>query len=397
MAAGNGFEKVTVHDLIADEVFMQWVMQPDAVLERHWKAVVDEKPEMKPVIEEAKRLINIRFEEEKVSASRKQLIFDRIREEAGLNEKTTGKIVSIRWPVWVAASVLVLVSVGAWLYSRNVETPTGGVVTGQRTAMLTTGGMLYLRDGREVSLQDLAGGTGDDQDIQQLVLTTDNKLEWNGASVAVDSVVSPLAKRFRMVLADGSRVWMNSGSVLRLSGQYEGGRRGASVTGQCYFEVTPDVDHPFSVVFDNRRLNVLGTEFDVSNYPKAIPAVTLASGLVQIEGDTFPTIVLKPGKQAIFMTPAGDPAVADVDVKRVVAWKEGVFAFYKEPITSVMNQFATWYGVEIVYEGAKPELPISGSIPRDIGLKRALSVLRDTGVDMTFAVNGQTVVIRKTN
>jgi|GEM_PF-462749 len=400
MAKSNEFNSMTVEDLIADDAFLQWVKRPDAAQDRYWQAVLNEKPELVSVVEEAKRLINgLRFVEEKAPAARKQLVFDRIKAEIAPDEEEPPvpvvKTMSIR-RLLVAASLLMVASVGIWLYTRYSGKPSNLLEDARQLHAFTEGGMLYLSDGRAIALEETGAAT-DKDGVMQLVLTADNRFSATGTATTVDSVVSPTGKLFRMVLSDGSKVWMNSRSTLRITGQYNAGHRGVNLTGQGYFEVTPDADRPFFAEFDHHRVEVLGTRFDVSSYPGTTPVVTLASGSVQVGNRTGEAVYLKPGQQAIFETPDGQPVVTTADVKQATAWKDGMFAFQDEHITSVMDQLARWYGVEVVYDGTLPALPISGSIPSDIALEEVLSILQGTGVDASFTVKDHTLTVRKKN
>ncbi len=396
MESDNEFDRITVQGLIADDAFLKWVNQPDEALENRWKGLIDRHPELQPVVDEARALVRqLRFAEHRAPAERKQLVLDRIKAAAGMGQEERGKAVSMRRWVQVAASLSVFVLAGIWLYTRYVGKPTGGLGDSPQPFVASKEGRLFVSDGRALSLADWGS---DGEHVLKLTWSADRSLVFadgpGQTALGVDSITSPMEAVFRVALPDGSQVWMNSGSTLRLAGRYTGARRGVGVTGQCYFTVAPDAGLPFTVAVGDREVTVLGTQFDVANYPDMRHAVTLIEGSVRLSGEAMPPVLLKPGQQAQ-IGHDGSPIVADVDVTRVTAWKDGSFAFRNDAIEEVMAQLARWYGATVVYEGARPELPISGSIPTTLSLDDALAILQGTGVDAAFEVEGKTVKVSK--
>src|SRR5690606_4789307 len=108
-----------------------------------------------------------------------------------------------------------------------------------------------------------------------------------------------------------------------------------------------------------------------------------------------PTQVLTPGQQVRYQGGGMEPTVTDVDLDPVIAWKNGLFSFQEDKIEEVMRQIGRWYGVEIRYEGARPEQGVTGTIPRATSLKEMLAILQDTGGDASFEISDGQVIVQK--
>ena len=84
--------------------------------------------------------------------------------------------------------------------------------------------------------------------------------------------------------------------------------------------------------------------------------------------------MLSPGQQAS-LTKNGITLEQDVDLSRVVAWKNGFFWFDHTDLKTLMRQVARWYDVDVRFEGQIPEESFTGKISRSEPLSRFMKVL----------------------
>lgn len=119
--------------------------------------------------------------------------------------------------------------------------------------------------------------------------------------------------------------------------------------GEAYFEVASDASQPFVVEVGAMKIKVLGTHFNVEDYPEEDSVrATLASGSVQVmQGDT--RLILKPGQQASLDKQSGNMRMKHVNLDKMLAWKKGLFYFDKTNIADIMRQVSRWYNVDVVY------------------------------------------------
>lgn len=209
------------------------------------------------------------------------------------------------------------------------------------------------------------------------------ELRVNGRKVAsgkparMNRLVVPEGKRADITLSDGSRVWINSGSVFTFPAVFGPGERRVSIEGELYIDVTPDPERPFIVhntFFDTR---VLGTSFDVNAYADSDrPAsVVLVSGTVEITTSDGEQVQLE--SNDMFSLKAGNYTVVQVDPAQYISWKDGLFTFSSGTLEWVVAQIATYYRVKIVCDPDVRELCCSGKLVLFDDLSETLDVLSD--------------------
>jgi transmembrane sensor len=220
-------------------------------------------------------------------------------------------------------------------------------------------------------------------------------------SVGYNTLSTPLGGEYKVVLPDGSKAWLNAGSSIRFPTAFTGGKRIVAMSGEVYFEITPDKQMPFTVQLADKKVNggnmevtVLGTHFNISSYADE-PSIntTLVEGAVEIKQGNVKKVLL-PGEQARVSYHANKPAIhiKTVDTQGVVAWKEGRFEFNGN-IQEIMRQLARWYKVQVRYEGNTDQKSFSGAISRKNNISQVLKILELTG-EVRFVVDKETVVVK---
>ncbi len=210
---------------------------------------------------------------------------------------------------------------------------------------------LILSNGKTIQLQD-----GDfqleEQDGTRLhgdsgALRYDDAHLSSGDATLYNTLRVPIAGTYRIVLPDGTAVWLNAASELRFPVRFNGDRRTVALRGEGYFEVAPDAQKPFSVTANGDTIQVLGTSFNISAYEPARTTTTLVSGKVAVAAPKGRK-ALEPGQQAV-STPAS-VRVSAGDMEKAIAWKNGYFYFSNESLPDIMEQLSRWYGVSVSYE-----------------------------------------------
>ena len=193
-----------------------------------------------------------------------------------------------------------------------------------------------------------------------------------------------------IVLADGSRVWLNAGSTLRYPVLFMGNERKVSVTGEAYFEIAHDASKPFIVSNGSLDIRVLGTHFNVNAFEDDGNdiKITLLEGSVKVKSGKA-TGLLKPGQQARVNKEIR--VVSDVDVDMVMAWKNGYFQFENASLQTVLKQVSRWYGVDVVYEGNNQPRQFVGEMQRDLSLREILKILEKN--DVHFSIIGKKLIV----
>lgn len=291
-----------------------------------------------------------------------------------------------RWPAAAAAAVI-LVAAGFYLFERKAH-PAEVVsvkIYKNDVAPGVNGAVLRLADGSEIVLDSTGNGEVSRQGNTKVIKQAGGQLVYQaqGGTEAVlyNTLSTAKGKQFKIVLPDGTKVWLNSFSSLRYPTAFVGGRRAVEVTGEAYFEVASDAAMPFVVKTSQEEIAVLGTHFNVNSY-KDEPAVkaTLLEGAIRVSNGSG-QVVLRPGQQAVIGQRASAIGVVEVDTEDVVAWKNGYFHFDNADIQTVMRQLARWYDVEVKYDGVLPTGgDFKGEIGRGLTLAQVLKVLEQTRV-----------------
>jgi transmembrane sensor len=283
------------------------------------------------------------------------------------------------------------------------------IAPGQLAASLT------LADGKKLVLDSTAAGQLAEQGGTLVIngkgtLTYEANDEQQNAAL-YNTLSTANGETYGMVLADGSKVWLNAGASIRYPVAFTGNERRVEITGEAYFEVTHDKSKPFIVHVSDHQgggmdVQVLGTHFNINAYnDEAVIKTTLLEGSVKIvnrqstfagasadepANDKEKSIVLKPGEQA----QVGDgvtKVIHDANVDAVIAWKNGRFNFDNADITIVMRQLAKWYNVEVVYEGPKPTQLLVWEAERNQMLSQVVKLLEYTGVHSR--IEGQKLIV----
>ena len=204
-----------------------------------------------------------------------------------------------------------------------------------------------------------------------------------------NTLQTPAGGQFKLVLPDGSKVWLNAASSITYPTAFSGSKRTVTLTGEAYFEVAKDPMFPFAVRTAGTTIVVLGTHFNVNAYiDEPHLAVTLEEGSVKVnEG-----LVLKPGEQTQ-VNPDGKMQTISADMEAVLAWKNGNFIFRQATLESVMRQLARWYNCDINYQSAITE-HFNASVLRDVPVSKLLHLLEETGA-VHFKIEDKKITVMK--
>ena len=214
----------------------------------------------------------------------------------------------------------------------------------------------------------------------------EEKAEWN-------TIVVPRGGEYELVLADGTRVWLNSESRLTYPVRFTGELREVKMEGEICFDVARKEEQPFVVRTADLAVKVLGTLFNMEAYQEDSRVTnTLVRGKVEVAvGDK--TQVLQPDQQ--LAVEAGRFTLKQVVAEDYIGWTNGLFHFTEASLEEIMTKLARWYDVEFFY--AKPDLKeahFSLDIQRYENIATILSKLEKTG-RARFRVSGKTVVIEQ--
>lgn len=312
-----------------------------------------------------------------------------------------------RW-IWAAASVLLALGIGAYLWTANNKhtIPPAVAVSNGEIRSGKDGAILTLADGSKVVLDSLGNGVialqnGSQAIIRNGELTYHPTGEITG-DIVYNTMTTPKGRQFSLLLPDGSRVWLNAASSIRYPTVFAGKERQVEVTGEAYFEVAKNEKIPFRVKLNNKaEVEVLGTHFNVNAYENENTInTTLLEGKVRVKHTTQENgVILKPGQQAqvINAMSVGQNAetvikvIDNADVDNAMAWKNGLFNFEEAELGEIMRQLERWYDIEVVYEKNIPNISSMGKMTRDVPLNGLLKNLGKMG--LRYRLEGRKLIV----
>lgn len=217
------------------------------------------------------------------------------------------------------------------------------------------------------------------------------------APKGMQTISTPKGGEYKIVLSDGTKVWLNAATVLQFPDRFaaQGSRVVKLVSGEAYFEVHKDKKHPFMVSTTNQSLTVLGTKFNINAYDQ-LTKTTLLEGSVKIAIPRQPNnkaneVLLSPGEQTVVTS--AEIIKSPIDTSLAVAWKNGKIKFRDASLEEILTGAERWYDLEVKYEGKIPGIHLTGGISRSSNLSTLLRLLQLSGVKFKLKVSNQTRIL----
>lgn len=159
----------------------------------------------------------------------------------------------------------------------------------------------------------------------------------------------PLGSRSKVMLADSTEVYLNSGSELRYSPSYSSVNRVVSMSGEGFFKVKSDSKHPFIVKTTDFDIRVTGTRFNICSYnDNNYSTATLAEGKIELQMKSASQFLnIKPGEKFQLNRESNKYSLSIADVESETAWKDGEFIFKKIPFPDLVQRLERWYDVKL--------------------------------------------------
>jgi transmembrane sensor len=323
---------------------------------------------------------------------------DRIHQETKAKKPALYKYAAAAAVLLVAVSgILLFKHNGKPLPANNTLTAVKPIVPGKLGALLT------LSSGKQVNLDSGATGVLATEGNQKITKLQSGQIAYQPAeaatalapaSILYNTLSTLRGKYYELALSDGSKVWLNSASSITYPAAFTGPSRKVKITGEVYFEVTKDAEHPFIVEAGAQTVQVLGTHFNIMAYADE-PGVTttLLEGSVKVTNQNSFKII-KPGQAANTLNGDGRVNVTEVDVADAIAWKEGYFKFNSEELSTIMRKVSRWYDVDVEFKDHMENKKIYGTYARSKAIKSLLNDLELTG-SVHFKTEGRRIIVMK--
>lgn len=355
------------------------------------EAWLAESEERAPMFEEEESTDAIIYKEAAKAAVMERMNIDSAEEDAEPIRRRSWRVVALR----IAAAAVVL-GVMAIAGSRWRKQPTVHPLSVKENKTTVPGNraLLELFDGQKITLEQIAIGQKIQAGAITILKTGANEIKYQVSGDVlqqgeINKLSVPRASQYVVVLADGTKVWLNAGSSVSFPVAFASNSRKVGITGEAYFEVAKQVTanggnyQPFRVSAGKMEVLVLGTHFNINAYTNE-PAVrtTLLEGSVQVNVNKQ-KIQIRPGQQAQ-LNHTGQLLVAQPNLEEVMSWQKGYLQFDNTPLEEVFKQIARWYDVDVVFKGTTPQGFFHGKIYPGMKLPEILHGLEVNGARFTF-------------
>ncbi|NII25943.1 DUF4974 domain-containing protein [Pseudoflavitalea sp. X16] len=257
---------------------------------------------------------------------------------------------NIRKALTMAAVLLVILS-GAWLTFFKNDEITGkekiAAIIQQKKQTVN----LVLGDGTSIGLDK----TSHNQTIaldNATLQAANGALQYTSEDTLQNTLSVPAGENYKIVLSDGTEVWLNAETRLRFPFRFALASREVYVEGEAYFKVAKDARHPFIVHTPLTQVKVTGTAFNVNTYQAGNVTTSLVEGKVTTQSKDGKNAALEPGMEAGYTTGKGF-TTGSFDEEEVLSWINGLYYFHNMPVTELARVASRCYGVKIILDKDK--------------------------------------------
>ena len=304
----------------------------------------------------------------------------------------------IKWFPYAAAIVLILSVGGVFYFSGDKEQTEILPIAKNEVQVPGSRAVLILPDGRKVDLENEVLRS-DLAQSDSLLLVSARSLKYRDidspdTTEIFHTLEIPRGGEYLLTLSDGTMIYLNSESTLSFPVKFQGKERKVYLTGEAYFKVAKNTEHPFVVTAGELEVLVTGTTFGVRAYKdeKDIQT-TLESGqvTVRVEGKS---VKLVPNKQVLFNKSTMGLEVRDVDVDLYLAWADGRLVYDNCPLEKILNDLGRWYNIDVFY--SRDELrsyQFSLNMKKHEEFTQVLELIGKTG-EVQFEIKDNTVIVK---
>ncbi len=260
------------------------------------------------------------------------------------------------------------------------------------TLVLSDGRQMQLDQQQATSVEEQDGFTIENKPGEMLAYSEDGNLM---NEYRMNKLIIPAGARYQVKLSDGTMIWLNSVSELEYPVVFSKNERKVKLSGEAFFEVSPDNKRPFIVDVNGTLVTVLGTSFNISSYKDdRFFETTLVSGSVKITGNNGASQSISPGEQLRLNMETQEIEVGKVDTRFYTSWREGILHFSRVSLNDLAQKLSRWYDVEIVFENEKAaRLVFSGAIENSRKIDFLLDLIaQSSGVQ--YEIKSDKIVIK---
>ncbi len=383
--------------LLKNKKFLGWILFPSEESDLYWQNKIANEPDRAEDIQSLKKIIeSLEVKEPSLTEQDKNEIWDEIQSSTIHKNRTTSRLRLF----WVSSAASVAILVVGYLFFSLQNTDSGINYESYITETIdkkTTEIELVLAGDKVISLEE---------DSVNLVYDENGSVSVNASQLneeqasEINQLTVPYGKSSTIVLSDGSKVYINSGSKLLYPAAFEKNKREIYVDGEVFLEVTKDKNRPFIVKTSQLEVNVLGTSFNVKAYNNATEeqSIVLVEGAVAVNSkDSRKKHSLTPNQMFRYNKENNVTTVESVDATNYIAWIHGYILCEKTPIDEILLKLERYYDIDISYDAsAMKNIRATGKLDLKTGIDDVLAYIAMIA-PIHYSLENEKYIIKRIN
>ena len=356
------------HQMIENALFFKWIYHPSPEINTYWEHYLEQHPEDARIIREFKAGFekHLNYKKHQLSDQEKKELALRILKQIDQKDQQnkTKKLVLISMRYAAVALFFLLIGSGlTFLIFRNQPNEEHFVSVPSPANLNIQEPTLILDDKEEIALNkgesELEYSEKGEITVDQQKVSAD---EEDPGHVKMNTLVIPYGNRSTVLLADGTKVWLNAGSRFIYPSRFTDKNREVFLVGEAFFDVAKNEEKPFLVKTPDIKIEVVGTSFNLSAYPEEnIVQTVLTEGSIKQswlnEGFFDSSTEIKPGQLLLANKKEKATSVYDVSTDYYTTWKEGYLMFSNSDLNRVVKKLERYYNIRFRYDD-----PMDGAI-----------------------------------
>ncbi len=175
--------------------------------------------------------------------------------------------------------------------------------------------------------------------------------ETQNKNVQNNHLVIPKGKTYKLLLSDGTKIWLNSETEITYPTRFVGNKRVVNLIGEAFFEVAKNKEKPFIVNANGMEVKVLGTSFNISCYTTDKTFnTTLINGSVSVKTNNKEAQTIVPSEQLTYYKESEQTTIHTVNTELFTSWINGEYIFKDTTLEEIVKKLQRWYDFSVNYE-----------------------------------------------
>ncbi|APY11847.1 hypothetical protein BWZ22_11655 [Seonamhaeicola sp. S2-3] len=398
-------EKNTLHDLLNNDSFIAWVMSNFKTNDGYWSSFEadlnkSEKAVFNKAVNILKKLKTLNIDDYKSNLSedfiKKQ--YDKLIDDYNTTVVKKSKVFKLNSLLKYAAVLVLLISIAGLVFftnQSNKNLASNLVETNYNPSEL----LLQTPDNKYYVISNVkAESLLDENGVKVNIDTEGISFMYTENSKSVDDakyrVIVPKDKKYLVTLIDSTNVELNSNTTITFTNSVNTKERHIDLEGEAFFDVTHDEKRPFIVQSSDLKIQVLGTEFNVSNYKaNGYTSTTLIDGSINVSNQQGESKIIKPGSQAKLLHNQGHLIVKKVNVQEAVSWTTNRMIFENETLENIIQKLNVWYPEKFILNDENiKKYRFTGTLKKQNDLTHFLQMLKYTQ-GISYQINDDEVTL----